>query len=285
MSAEKGLVWQEKKLPVVVTILVVLGWISSMLFVPVLSRHYYGLNSCAGINDSGEKINEDNIGSCKESEMTASGLFGDSFGAINALFSGLALAGVVLTLYLHAEGARRTAKPFVVPRMLRFGGSSRVSISEPTRKNAVIRLPLSVVVPVKNSSQHPALNVIVSILIDGVCGRVDTVAELPLASGDETECVLRIDVDGEEAMDFGRKVSGDGASMNIRCEYQSVEGVRWYSEVRYVIRVNSHRNDDRTLLDAALDGRMADAGQWTAETTIDLDYLVVKDSWGYGEVS
>ena len=147
-----------------------------------------------------------------------------------------------------------------------------------------MRLPLKAVIPLHNSSDYPALNVIVIVTVSGVVEKGEAVTETPLAAEDHEECSVSLNIVGDEAQTFGQAISGAGVQMSIQVEYDSVEGVRWFSTANYLVKTNPNRTDDQRLLDDAMDGRIADAGLWTAETTIDLDYSIVKNSWKYGEI-
>lgn len=286
MSSKHGVPWSGRGLLLLVTVFIVSAWLASLLLVPIAASKYYGIADCQKqlVPKKNEIDRSANI-ECVSSRMSAYGTFGDSFGAINALFSGLALAGVVLTLFLHSEAARRTAKPFVVPRMFRHDGNAHVSIREPARAGAIVRLPLHVLVPVHNSSQHPALNIDLKLKIDAVADIGSYVVEVPLAANDAADCALKLDIVGDEAVAFGQRISGVGVTITLRAEYDSVEGVRWHSEAKYLIKTNPNRVDDDALLQHAINGRMADANIWTAETVVDLEFSTVKGSWKYGEVS
>ncbi|UTA53520.1 hypothetical protein L3D22_14320 [Lysobacter soli] len=214
---------------------------------------------------------------------TSFGTFGDSFGAVNALFSGLALAGVVLTLFFHSEGAKRAAKPFIVPRLQRGSEDARVTIGGPTREGAQVSLPLTLSVPLHNASANPALNVSVKLAIQNIGPTPVAVTEIPLSADSFSTCELTLKISGVEANRFVGAVCADGVIATLQVEYDSVEGVRWASLVKYMLRVNANRNEDAQMLRDAIDGAAGD-NLWAAGATVDLVYELVPGSWGYKEV-
>ena len=72
-------------------------------------------------------------------DWTQKGLFGDSFGALNSFFSGLALAGVIITVYLQSRELRLQRKEM---------RGSRDALREQAKK-------------MENSSQIQALGVLI----------------------------------------------------------------------------------------------------------------------------
>lgn len=265
-----------------VFLIIVVLWVASLFLVPWAARMYYGVIPC----DEHAVPGQVSTSSCDAStKMSAYGTFGDSFGAINALFSGLALGGVVLSLFLSAEAARRATKPFVIPKMHRTNGEARVSVGEPTRNAGMIRLPIEVEVPLQNSGGHPALNVDLCLSIDGAQGSSTESTDLPLIEREVLSSKLSVFVDGEEARRFVEALCGEGAQMHLKVEYDSVEGVRWACSASYRLRANAGRAQDAQLLRSAVDGGgFGNDHGWMAEATVDLDFDPVPGSWKYVEV-
>ena len=266
-----------KRLVALVFLGVLALWLGSLVFVPALVGVYFAPSRCGATQTVGDALVE-----C-ERLSALYGTFGDSFGAVNALFSGLALAGVVLTLFLHSEGARRSAKPFVVPRLSRSDAAARATIRDPERMAGSIRLPLQVSIPIQNSSSYVALNVDVGLKIDGMPLHAITAVEIPLAPDDREVSVLSIDVTGHYAERFVQMLRDGGVKITVHVSYGSVEDVRWITGASYVLTQNENRTEDRELLEAAINGQLAAETPWTAETTVELDFATVRGSWQYKE--
>lgn len=268
-------------LVVVVFFVILVLWVSSVFVVPFAASKYFGFESC---DEASETSVVPGAGSsCSDRKQVAFGTFGDSFGAINALFSGLALAGVVLTLYFHAEGAKRQAKPFLVLRLGRSDSEARTAVGPPNRQDAMVTLPLNINLPLNNASPNPALNVKVEFsLLDTVASAVHVV-EVPLTSSDRTVCGVCLRVTGNDASSFVQSVCGAGAVVEIKATCESVEGVNWLSSARYRLKVNPNRPDDVQMLNDAIRGA-AGENLWDVASIVDLEAELVSDSWLYKEV-
>jgi hypothetical protein len=221
---------------------------------------------------------------CIDRLKASYGTFGDAFGAVNSLFSGLALAGVVLALFFQSEGTKRSSKPFVVPILRRGDNNVRITVTAPARVGGIVSLPLVVSLPLQNSSGFPALNIDARLEVDGVSDAVTNVIDVPLAAKDEAHCTLAKDVVGGAARTFVEEVCGTGKRITLCVEYDSVEGIRWRSQASYLLTVSPNRPDDVTLLQEAIDGAPAAVSTWTAESTVDLDFTTISGSWHYEEV-
>jgi hypothetical protein len=281
-GAKSGMSVVSGKVLLAVALFVIAAWVASLFFVPFVVSRIYQVDPCS--KEMAASKNEHVRVECEAKRMAAYGTFGDSFGAINALFTGLALAGVVLTLFLHSESARRTAKPFVVPQLRRGNEDARISIGTPTRVGAVVRLPLEALIPIDNASEHPALNISLSLSVNGVNAIGTDITDVPLAARSVTTCHLKLEIVGDEAVSFERLLSSDGVNFTIRTEYESVERVRWFSEASYLLRISKNRPDDTVLLQNAINGNLTDENPWTAQATVDLEYSTISGSWKYGEI-
>lgn len=265
-------------------VVVVSLWAFSHFGVRFVASSLYGSAACeAPDEESPAKARE--YADCLALRNEVQGAFGDSFGAINALFTGLALAGLVLTLVLHSESARRVAKPFVVPVLDRAEALARVSVRLPNRVAGQVILPIEVILPVRNESAHPALNLSVRLAAIDVPFECLTNADLPVAGGAGTAVVANASVSGAEARRFVTAVSADGLLLSAKLECESVEGVRWRSSVSYLVRVDPNRQGDRDLLNQAIDGPIADADLWGGNAQVDLLFSTVAGSWKYEEIT
>lgn len=274
------------RLIVVTAFLIVLAlWWSSLLLLPVFLERHYGVTVCE-TKDAPAESQASSLFECRRQVQEAMGNFGDSFGAVNALFTGLAFAGLVLTLYFHSEGARRVPKPFVIPRLLPREANARISVGMPNRSEGSVNLPVSIILPVSNMSSHPAMNVEVKVSLIGVGSDSNYVLPVPLVQPDSYDCSLSLVVMGPNAQSFVNEVCGAGLRMGVSVQYESIERVKWESKALYLVRSSLNRPDDAKLLADALNGPLEPpAALWESQTTVDLDFEAVSGSWSYGEAA
>lgn len=263
---------------------VLIVWLLSLVFAPNLVHWLYELEDCTQIQRTGVQAISGLVGQCEADNRAAIGIFGDSYGAVNALFSGLAFAGVLLALHFQAEAARRTTKPFVVPQLSRDIASARVYVKKIEHQRGQVRMLMRVSVPLRNCSAQPALNVLSKVGVDSLKPLGECSIEFPLVADSSADCSMELTFTGNEASSLVALLKGAGARANLSLEYHSVDGVRWVSEVAYLLRVAPERGEDLALLDVAIDGDAAVEGvEWAADTLIDLEFSVVQGSWSYSE--
>lgn len=260
-------------------------WIGSIWYVPLAVQRHFGIVACIPRtpNTGGSAAR-----CSKTREMLAAyGSFGDMFGAVNALFSGLALTGVALTLIWQTQEQKRQAKPFLIARMdpESEGG---VFISRPIKSGGKIAIPFEVVVPLTNSSDEAALNVYVALKIS-VCQLVLS-GSVPVPIAGKASHLIRLrnsdGVSGGDAANLVRNlINENGVVAGLSVNYSSLSGVRWKSAVRYRFCLSAVRTGDAKLLQAAIDdvGEAGEEAVWTTTTKIQLDVVDVEDSWSYDE--
>jgi hypothetical protein len=209
------------------------------------------------------------------------------FGAVNALFTGLALAGVALTLYSQAEQQRRQAKPFLIPR-LDPEVDGWVTIMRPVKRGGVIELPIEIAVPLNNPSNEAALNVRVTVGIESCRVEATATALVPVASGASQVVTVKAAVSGESADSLvGDLASNKAVIAQLRVSYTSLDGVAWQSAVNYNLCLGELRaSGDAALLRAAIDdsGQTEGANPWAGSTKVQLQASPVDGSWRYQEV-
>lgn len=276
------LVWR----PVAIAFVAVLAlWLLSAAALPRISGWYFDGEKCFPTVEGAAKdaaLQSAKYKECIKEMRDSSSAFGDSFGAINALFSGLALAGIVLTIYFHSEGAKRSAKPFIVPEMIRLNGDATIIASAPSTIGGAVNLPVEVKVPLSNSSQHPALNISVRVSAPELNADNSIYLELPLASNGKDSCAAKLVFAGDAAKQFVQIACGAGIKIAVSVDYASVEGVRWRSSASYMAKVE--RDQDCALLRAAIDVPAAENRAWGVGEVVQLDFSLVPGSWVYEEV-
>jgi hypothetical protein len=274
-------------------------WVATFWLVPFTARTLVDLPRCEDPSDghggppTGSETTADAAptGACYSAvdELAAFGTVGDMFGTVNALFSGLALAGVVLTLYWQARERRRDHKPFIIPSLAeQDDGSGGVVISKPGKAGAVIEFPVVLGFKFTNSSPAAALNITVKAAFNETTFSAQ--ATLPLPIGPESDSSLK--VEGKLAGSNASKLvtslrSGPPPTLTVEVSYGNLDSVRWITRVAYTVALGDATRDGDLLvaaIDDGVDGSSAPAiGAWTIPTKVALVLTPVQGSWSYGE--
>lgn len=285
--------------PTFVFVVFVTLWGCTLWFVPYVARTSFGIQGCT------EKTKQ---AACPtDAELLSSyGAVGDLFGATNALFGGLALAGVALTLWLQTNGRRRDARPLLIPFFSSTSGatmaggdgsrSGNVEITQPSVHEGSILFPLEVQIPLLNQSAEAALNVKASAtLLDGSI-KFEQQLAVPIGAQHSQDVKLRVSLLGAHAKKLQTELTRDGGRvrMALRMEYSNLDEIRWFTAVTYWLSLDDvTRTRDAGLLTNAVDqsprpapGPEAldpDVG-WTTNTRIGLQTEPEGNSWKHGEV-
>lgn len=260
---------------------VLIVWLLTLFFASDVARWRYGNPDCVPEAGTSAPILAT---SCVADQQSADGAFGDSFGAVNALFTGLAFAGVLLALHFQAEAARRATKPFVVPRFQRDKAAARIFVRKIPHQAGQVRVAVRMILPLENCSDQAALNVVANLSIHELAPEASVALEVPLVARTEDECVIELVFVGNEVSRLVESLKGGGARASLNVAYDSVDGVKWVSEVQYLLRIFSGRGTDTALLDMVIDGAATIEGvDWGADTTVELEFAAVNGSWAYKE--
>jgi hypothetical protein len=253
----------------VVFVVAILAWLSSVLWVPELAQlllRYTG--KCVSLDISKPECGD---------VLSSLGATGDVFGAATSLFSGLALFAVAFTLWLEANSRRESRKPLVVTYL-----DSDSVVLDRAIHTPEPSLRLSVASKVANQTGEPALNVRVSMLLRST-GRTQQVPtrslQLPLLSEGREESHSTVDLKGQvlQAMLASLTQDGEPISLDVTTTYDNLEGVRWTTSAVYLLqcklgerrrRLNSFRSQTDDF-----------AELWQNDAAVPLDVEVRADSW------
>lgn len=244
-------------------VVVVALWLSTLWFVPYFERLLPRFTELRSAVDVGRG---------------QYGAIGDMFGAVNALFSGLALGAIALTLWLEARSRRESRKPLVL------GGveSGNVVISRPKNVAGSVALNLKVPMTLSNQTTDAALNVsgklrmLVSPKTEWQVG-----LDGPLLRDADQDVVFNIDLaprDWEpllEALTSQREVE-----MELTTTYRSLEGVNWKTIVVYCFYVRTAAQHYE-LLDTVRNGTWADEGVWQEDALVSVSARIKQGSWDH----
>lgn len=213
-----------------------------------------------------------------------SGQFGDMFGAINSLFSGLALVGVVFTVYIQVQEKRKEAKPFVIPHLDKTTG---VHVGEFSRRAGEILLRLGVKLKLRNGSADVAVNVRMRAAVtasDDIIAEETAYMDLPIFRSEtfSDDVELELSQSGSGASRFVDALDkGQNVLLTLELEYSSTDGVLWRSSVRYNISLNEHRRSEDLAYLREMLGDASGSNAWNSKERLYLECAVANHSWKY----
>lgn len=210
-------------------------------------------------------------GSCNN--LAAYGLVGDLFGAVNSLFSGLALAAIALTLWVESRSRRESKKPLVLGSLERASG---VELFPPDSQRDGA-LPLKIAISLQNQTADAALNVGVVVKIKRRTLSASSSVDEPLLHQAVHELTTELLLLGE-VLEYclTTLTSKNALDIVVVTKYRSLEGVNWKTSVTYQLHCNSTR--DITILNSL---RAGTAGAWPSGATVALQSRLESGSWDH----
>lgn len=205
------------------------------------------------------------------------GQTGDLFGAVSSLFSGFALLMVALTLRLDTTSRRNSRKPLVV---CQISDDNPVSFDEPTTTNPrAIRVYFDLAIYALNDV---AMNIEIKTIIKSgswIKSFEDTQVPVPLAGNETTKVPtsLALRLDGVHMAKFLAALrGGQTIDLEIVASFTSLEGVKWYTAMAYVL--NFRPSDREKLL--TLDGDVEKcAAMWERQAIVQAESHLRPGSW------
>lgn len=210
--------------------------------------------------------------------LSVYGTFGDMFGAVNALFSGLALSAVALTLWLDLRARRESRKPLVV---CSINSSDGFSINRPRGNSKETLLPIKIFASVSNQTHDAALNVKLEIKLQGISQTWTRSFDGPLVHGSEQNKEIEIELSSEQWKEIlGPLTLEDGhIELTVKTIYNSLEGVLWQTDVTYKMSVRNGASRDLGMLNALRAGSWGQDGHWDPQSLISLAGSIKVGSW------
>lgn len=260
-------------------------WLGAFISLVIIFTIWYAapiwLNSIAnGISDAAPECRRDvQSDSCKWVHSRL-GVTGDIFGSVSALFSGLGLFAVAVTLWLDASARQRAKKPLV---MCAFTEDSLVIDKASIDAPKSMRLKVSASA---HNSGEVALNCEIKLTINA--GEQDFrlpefAVEQPLAPGGKSDFEVTHLIQGQQldsllaAIRLEQPIS---LTTNVECD--SLEGVRWSTLVKH--RVKCVQPISRNRLLALEHSADSFADQWAGAAAVNLTMTVQPGSWSYKSV-
>lgn len=206
------------------------------------------------------------------------GAVGDMFGAINSLFSGLALGAIALTLWLEARSRREARKPLVV------GGidSTDTTVARPRIEGGEVIVPLRIPVRLSNQTADAALNVSCKLrLLLGAKTDWKIGLDGPLLRDAGQDVVFCIDLHERDWRPvLAELTSQRSVEMELATIYRSLEGLNWMTVVTYTFSVRT-TDQHYALLDAVRNGTWDQEGIWQNDALVSISTRIKQGSWDH----
>lgn len=258
-----------KKTSVLVLILAIAVWLSTIIVVPVITKIIQYLNCSSVSPDECQNV------------ISALGATGDIFGAVTSLFSGLALFSVAITLRADYNSRRESRKPFLMAQLT----SDSMILTDPVPTgDRSIKLTASL--DLSNQQNEAALNVIFKSRLshNGQNTKI-SLARLPspLMGNKSEEIKVEFFIqDRFFSIFLDELTSNRYIELITELEYESIEGVKWCTSVIYDIECVGTAQRNRLN---ALRGNNEDfEEQWSEKAAVSLISSPKSGTWKHHKI-
>lgn len=204
------------------------------------------------------------------------GSVGDWFGAVNALFSGLALIGVGYSLYRQAENSRRSVKPLLHPVIDSAAGVGGVTVQRYLIENGAVVLPISVEIALQNLSAEVALDADVAVRVNDNAISTASAVGRPLIAHDRETVTIRGSLKGDTASNWIRELEAGRGELDVVVKYQSVEEIKRFTRYRFRLAID---RSDIEVLQLAISQTEQTASAWGGGKKVQFDVTPISGSW------
>jgi hypothetical protein len=260
-------VTNKNKRPLVVLGLAVMLWLSAIFWLPLITswlRSRYP--DCAS----------DPIEAACSDIFQLLGTTGDLFGAVNALFSGIALFAVAWSIWTDSQARKLSKKPFLIVRLNEDSLTlDDAQFTEPKGLRFVIEAEIE-------NLGEPSLNIQAAAFLD-VAGRRFAIALaselLPMGASSSRDAIFRARLDREaiRALIQDFQHIGQHPMLSVSIEYSSLEEVRWETSVKYELETQ-----DVAKLVALVDNRHEEFDRhWQGGVAVGLRATTQPGSWAH----
>ncbi|UOF12973.1 hypothetical protein IEQ11_14515 [Lysobacter capsici] len=244
-------------------------WLGSLLLIPHIASYLSsGVSDCVAATRDANKC----------ADLSAFGAVGDMFGAINALFSGLALGAIALTLWVESRSRRESRKPLVLGSLSREGGVEAFRPDVHVEGNPMsIKFSLGL----QNQTTDAALNVLAKIKIRTRAVYCTLSIDEPLLQGGVQEMPIELKLrDADLDYFLSELTARRSVDVQIITSYRSLEGVNWKTEVVYELSCRAGQRDVQ-LLNSVRDDTWRDESGWPLGATVGIDFKIKSGSWDH----
>lgn len=200
------------------------------------------------------------------------GSVGNTFSPLSSIFTGLALAAVALTLYVEGKARKEARKPLIVTEV---GENTGISFDEPNFSDPCsVRLTIELSIVAMNDV---AMNVSISpALQNGEWERRFDRFTVSKPMGPDSNSVSREFRIRLEEEDIVRLSENQNSKLIVQSSFNSIEGVRWNTEVTYHL---SFRSADSRKLAAIKQEETDDRALWDNGAAATAEHKLVEGSW------
>jgi hypothetical protein len=245
-------------------LLAILGlWISSVWFVPYITIHVL--------------VDQQKVHGLSASELIAAyGYTGEIFNSVSALFSGLALGAIALTLWLESRSRLESRKPLVISGL---DGDDGVVVERPTKRETTTFISVLFLVKTQNQTHDAALNVAIELSIVGSQNVWTEFIDGPLINGIDQNSKIKCEL-GAPAWHqiLDALTSNSSVDVKILTKYRSLEGVDWVTEVIHELRIRKEPKD-AALLNSVRANTWDDEVVWEPQAQVAIDSRIKRGSW------
>ena len=242
-------------------------WAASLFLVPAAFEWMVSNASCG----------EESASECGAKAIASYGAFGDMFGAASALFSGLALAAIALTLYIDAAARVRSRRPLVVAQL---DTEYAFQISRPVTADGSTTIVLEGRFSIANKSDEPAFNASVQISVPSIGLKVSKPHSGFVIEQSSVEWKAEVTAESVESA-LRLLTENRTIELHVAASYSNLDGAKWRTSHRYAIaRRGATRDVD--LLNSIRNGEWVD--RWDAQDVVQLTAKVVADSWTHASI-
>ena len=251
-------------------------WVSSIFAVPKITLFVEKTLLCQKDSEtSTQKIDKHLEKDCIRS-VAELGATGDLFGAINSLFTGLALFAVAVTLWIDSKARRQSLKPLVIS----VADKDFFIIDDP-KIFPDSSLKIQITPFISNIVNETALNVSLFIALEAeemIYKFPEKIYETPLVHGVNLPIEIVHVISGDFLSKFLNCLTVSNGSVKIVLEtkYENLENVRWSTEVRYILDL--HNSNDIAKLNAIREKAHNTQALWS-NSAVALKSAVVTGSW------
>lgn len=229
------------------------------------------------------KFIEWSIPSCTPREISCPdyvsryGSVGELFGAVNALFSGLALASIALTLWVDSKSRREEKKPFLIASK---GSDGAWVIERPKLDGSQVVVSLALDMEVLNQGQEVALNVCISASIESLSVKWEYELQVPLVPAQKSNERMTLQLRGEDLTFVLDKLTNtQKVEIKVVTRYTSMDAVTWETSVVYEVALGADPRDIN-LVNLIRANTWQD--NWQGEAQVPLLMQIKRGSWFYG---
>lgn len=203
---------------------------------------------------------------------------GDSYGVLNAVFSGLALGAIALTIYFDSRARRESLKPLVIASI---DSEEGVVLLRPETDGISARVVLRILISIKNATTDAALDAVAKVSLSTEAGTELAEGEFgldhPLVHNQSAPGEVRLALTGASVgIALGELTSNKALVVSVATSYKSLEVVSWATSVDHTLSCADEYYGPMNRVRA---GRELSESDWHKDREIPLACSVKRGTW------